>query len=1084
MESSTAIDTRLPPRSLVIGKNSSPLVKVGFIAWPSPPTREKRIFKRQRPSKDQQEVQDTSSGVFASREVQEYAADGISVMQLLLGQWHKSLARDMKYFRSFSVYGLVKLQEARNATQFLGGGVNNTVTCCSWELLTQLFSTIPPPAGPALMSVLAHLVHPLFSNVDHVLRHIANVAKKGNANVNDDLASSSTSSSSFDAGAITYQEVNARLLNKIHRLEIESSALDYQRKASAKESAKRQLLFNGTISIWQKGLKKFVLMAWYKTIKHTQRSIPKLMKVLFGDRGNPKSILRLVLTSWRSIVHIEMTKRLLPMSTVWQKKAEIMQEKLNKLLVISKREKKQLKEAARDLNVSLNHVKNKERQIDLLAGKLTRLDKKMEPVKATLKLFAQAAVDVWQVYSETLLELMKLGARSRDVPSDWLRLTLQQASNSQMTTGNGMGLGIDIDTGKERLLFSSDVTTFVPAMFEGDRQKKSKRDKHLISSPVTNYLVSVWNRGDDGKMAFTLIENLNKQLSTFSEALNDEETENNEEGGGDSKNIAAANQDTNQIPYSADTSESLAVHFGVREEALEELKQITDRSKKTDRSRQLSAAGIMHYFLDDMCTSSALVDDSYEVLKSELGEKRDTILHATIRSAELDEHVEPGDYEEDTSGLSRAQLAKDAVVQWKDASETFFLFGGTLGSSLSRGRKLNGALKFGTHVQGWHMLSRHCHTVKDRQRKRAAAKNQGKDSNVLSLAVAMYGSFNRVRLTKVVEADMQLKAANPSTVTQLNLMREVDALAALTLEFAPEIRGWYIRYSSVKGMGSHDFYLFAKQIKVLSRSFRLVDIDLVRVASGAGDADDQLSPPEFVEALIRLSLKRYSSATNKGVRNEAFISDSEEEREEIDDDDDGAGDEKISLGSVKSKRAVDRVRRLLLENVGKYAHKVDIDSFRARFADPDVQDVLLKRRRWLMGKFREYCAADGTQAASSDQAMYTMNLTEWDKFLRDHNVFDHRFKNRSSATLFVCAQAPHAMDDKGSSLESALEDNQELIYQEFLEAIVALAHFRFPDPFIPLSTRVATMLDKLDEAKPLNRYFASNRFAQNSATAH
>ena len=199
MESSTAIDTRLPPRSLVIGKNSSPLVKVDFIAWPSPPTREKRIFKRQRPSKDQQEVQDTSSGVFASREVQEYAADGISVMQLLLGQWHKSLARDMKYFRSFSVYGLVKLQEARNATQFLGGGVNNTVTCCSWELLTQLFSTIPPPAGPALMSVLAHLVHPLFSNVDHVLRHIANVAKKGNANVNDDLASSSTSSSQLSS---------------------------------------------------------------------------------------------------------------------------------------------------------------------------------------------------------------------------------------------------------------------------------------------------------------------------------------------------------------------------------------------------------------------------------------------------------------------------------------------------------------------------------------------------------------------------------------------------------------------------------------------------------------------------------------------------------------------------------------------------------------------------------------------------------------------------------------------------------------------------------------------------------------------
>ena len=63
-----------------------------------------------------------------------------------------------------------------------------------------------------------------------------------------------------------------------------------------------------------------------------------------------------------------------------------------------------------------------------------------------------------------------------------------------------------------------------------------------------------------------------------------------------------------------------------------------------------------------------------------------------------------------------------------------------------------------------------------------------------------------------------------------------------------------------------------------------------------------------------------------------------------------------------------QVRRLLLENVGKYAHQVDIDSFRARFADPDVQVILVKKRRWLLGKFREYCAADGTQAATSDQA--------------------------------------------------------------------------------------------------------------------
>ena len=149
-----------------------------------------------------------------------------------------------------------------------------------------------------------------------------------------------------------------------------------------------------------------------------------------------------------------------------------------------------------------------------------------------------------------------------------------------------------------------------------------------------------------------------------------------------------------------------------------------------------------------------------------------------------------------------------------------------------------------------------------------------------------------------------------------------------------------------------------------------------------------------------------------------------------------------------------------------------------RLADPDVQRAINARRRWLVGKFREYCAADASQAATSDQAMHTMSLSEWEKFLRDHRVFDARFRNRTAATLFVCAQAPNLMDNENLSLEDALEDNQELIYQEFLEALVALAHFRTPDPFMALGDRVALLLHQLDEAKPLDRYFASNRFAK------
>ena len=108
--------------------------------------------------------------------------------------------------------------------------------------------------------------------------------------------------------------------------------------------------------------------------------------------------------------------------------------------------------------------------------------------------------------------------------------------------------------------------------------------------------------------------------------------------------------------------------------------------------------------------------------------------------------------------------------------------------------------------------------------------------------------------------------------------------------------------------------------------------------------------------------------------------------------------------TAKSRKVAERVRRLLVENVSAHAQLVDIDSFRMRFADPGVQRAISSRRRWLIGKFREYCAADASQAATSENAMHTMSLSEWEQFLRDHRVFDARFRNRTAATLFVCAQ--------------------------------------------------------------------------------
>jgi hypothetical protein len=998
-------------------------ISVNLVSWPTPPPGKKRYPKRQRPGKNLQ-----STAIFASNDVQEYTADGIDVMELLLQDWHKSLHQDIKYFRSFSVYGQVKLQEARNSVSFLQGETNNTVTCTSWELLTQLFSTIPEPAGPALLSVLAHLAHPLFSNINHILRYITDVASNVayNKNISDFTSSftpvTSSTSSSFDAGAVTYQELHSRLKNKINRLTIISESLNGQRQASAKESAKRQLQFNGTISIWQKSYKKMVLIAWHKYIKHQKHCSRKLINVLFSEQkgtntANKVFAQRLTFYGWRSAVCIESSKRLGPMHEVWEKKAIMLQQKMQKELQKSQKMKKIVKDLTKDLQKSKNFVQNKRNKLDLLSNKLNRLNKKMCPIKVILETFATTALKTFNCYSDSLLELMKYGKITKTAPKIWAQKNLS------------LGLGKDSKNGRERSLFSRDKSTYIPAMFKDDEKKKQRKEKHKRPSPVTDFIISKWNR-----------ETISSQLQ---------------------------NSITYEEPSSA---KGLLQFFGTRVEAFNHLVPVVQRSKKMNRCEYLSAAALMHYFIKDQNQPSSLTDEMYSVLEKETNNERKEIEHAIKRSEELDKNIIPGKYASDISGLTRSQLASQTVLNWKKASENFFLEGGILGRALTSG-KVNGTLKFGTHVQGWHMLSRHCHIIKERRKKRDSIRNQKekRKNNVLNLAVSMYGKFHRERLRKVIESDMQSKTEDSSKTLANELSTELDALEALTSEFAPEIRGWYIRYSSVKGMGTHDFYLFVKQIKVLSRSFRLVDIDLVRVASGAGDDDDMLSPPEFVEALIRLGIKRYAFAYIKPLNHDSDVDYVDEELKKPLPLTVATAD----TGQCKSKRAVDRVRRLLLENVQEYAHVVDIDSFRTRFADPDVQNILVKRRRWLLGKFREYAAADGSQ--SSNNSVGSMNLVEWNQFLKDHEMFDQRFKNRMSANIFVCAQAPQALDEAGS-LEDALESNQELIYQEFLEAIVALAHFHFPDPFVPVSSRVSKILDKMEEAKPLNRYFASTRF--------
>ena len=124
-------------------------------------------------------------------------------------------------------------------------------------------------------------------------------------------------SSSFDAGAVTHQELHTRSMVKIESLKVESRALDGQRLLGSKEHAKRKLILNGEVAIWQKSIKQLTVTAWRKWSMTGKHSMKRLGKVLFSDRhgvgaNNKRFTWRLVFSMWRSTASLASSKRMAP----------------------------------------------------------------------------------------------------------------------------------------------------------------------------------------------------------------------------------------------------------------------------------------------------------------------------------------------------------------------------------------------------------------------------------------------------------------------------------------------------------------------------------------------------------------------------------------------------------------------------------------------------------------------------------------------------------------------------------------------------------------------------------------------------
>ena len=204
-----------------------------------------------------------------------------------------------------------------------------------------------------------------------------------------------------------------------------------------------------------------------------------------------------------------------------------------------------------------------------------------------------------------------------------------------------------------------------------------------------------------------------------------------------------------------------------------------------------------------------------------------------------------------------------------------------------------------------------------------------------------------------------------------------------------------------------------------------------------GDENDkEIVPQEFIEALLRLAVARYKRGT-----------------------------------------LAQRLAMLFERNVAPLSSNVnDNTTLRAAMSEELVQNVLKRKRKRLTDLFLCYAARDDSDDAVAHSE--TINIGECTQMCRELSM---NVPDRIIARLFACVQGDA---DDGNDDTSMQEEQGELTYTEFVELLGALAAWKRPDPYNPLSKKLNEFLDVvLKVHENINNVGQSKKRGRKSSTS-
>ena len=137
------------------------------------------------------------------------------------------------------------------------------------------------------------------------------------------------------------------------------------------------------------------------------------------------------------------------------------------------------------------------------------------------------------------------------------------------------------------------------------------------------------------------------------------------------------------------------------------------------------------------------------------------------------------------------------------------------------------------------------------------------------------------------------------------------------------------------------------------------------------------------------------------------------------------------------------------------ACKSDAEQFRRMLKEPDFAAVLATHRPALRKIFIKYSGAD-----ASDADGLTMNMKEVAQLFKDSLQISGGFTHHDVKKIFGNVQDAEGNDGDGA------DDDDELVFTEFIELLVCTCVYRDPNPFMPLDKRFSAYVTK-DLVKPL-----------------